>query len=57
MNLCPYFHEHEIIVLTNKPLKCFIQWYDPSGIMIKWSIALSEFRIKFTLRTTIKVNL
>lgn len=30
-----YFHEHKITVLTNQPLKHFLQKPDTSGMMIK----------------------
>lgn len=49
-----YFQEHEIIVLTNQSLKCFLQKPDTSGRRIKWVIALSEFPIQFAPRKIIK---
>lgn len=52
--LRPYFHAHSITVLTNKPLKHFLMKLDSSGRMVKWAIELSEFRIKFAPKTTIK---
>lgn len=49
-----YCHEHELTVLTHQPIKQFLQKSDASGRMIKWAMELSEFRIKFAPRTTIK---
>ena len=52
--LRPYFHAHEVTVLTNQPLKHFLQKPDASGRMIKWAVELTELRIHIAARTAIK---
>lgn len=48
--LRPYFNAHNVIVLTNQPLKYFLQNSDAS----KWVIEQSEFRIIFAPRIAVK---
>lgn len=52
--LCPYFQAHQIIVLTNQPLKSILHKLDLSGRMLKWAIDLSEYGIKYQPRLSIK---
>lgn len=52
--LCLYFQAHQIIVLTNQPLKSILHKLDLSGRMLKWAIDLSEYRIKYQPRLSIK---
>ncbi|KAA3465613.1 rve domain-containing protein/RVT_3 domain-containing protein [Gossypium australe] len=48
--LCPYFQAHPISMVTNQPMK----EADTLGRITKWNIELVEFRMDFTLGTTIK---
>ena len=45
-----YFQSHHIIVLTNQPFREVLQKMTSSGWMVKWSIELSEYSLKFQLR-------
>ncbi|KAL8099799.1 hypothetical protein AgCh_032162 [Apium graveolens] len=49
-----YFQGREIRVITNQPLWKIIHKPDASGRLVNWAIELSQFNIKFILRTTIK---
>ena len=42
-----YFQSHHITVLTDQPLKEVLQKMTTSGRMVKWSIELSEYSLKF----------
>ena len=42
-----YFQSHHVTVLTDQPLKEVLQRMTTSGRMIKWSIELSEYDMKF----------
>ena len=52
--LKPYFQAHTIIVLTDQPLKKAMSSLDATKRMALWVIKLSEFDIRYHLRTTIK---
>ncbi|CAL8115893.1 unnamed protein product [Prunus armeniaca] len=52
--LRPYFQAHEIIVLTNQPLRQVLQKLETSSRLIKWAIELGEFDIQFKPRPTEK---
>ena len=52
--LSPYIQEHVILVPTSHPLRQVLQNPDVSRRLIKWTIELGEFDIKFMPRTTIK---
>lgn len=52
--LCPYFQAHQIIVLTNQPLRSILHKPDLSGRMLKWAIELSEYGIKYQPMLSIK---
>ncbi|KAL0313635.1 UNVERIFIED_CONTAM: Transposon Tf2-12 polyprotein [Sesamum radiatum] len=52
----PYFQLHQIIVLTNHPLKQVLVNPEPSGRMVKWAVELSVFDIEFHPRPTIKAQ-
>ena len=54
--LRPYFQAHQIIVLTNQPLRNIIHSPKASGRLIKWAIELGEFDIKYKPRTAIKAQ-
>lgn len=51
-----YFQACHIIVLSDQPLKDILQRMSTSGRMVKWSIELSEFSIKFFPRKAIKAQ-
>ena len=52
--LYPYFQAHNIIVLTNLPLRSTIRKPDLSKRMARWTIELSEFSIQYKPRLVIK---
>ena len=52
--LKPYFQEHTMIVLTNKPLQQVMRSPEAARRMVLWAIELSEFDIQYRLQTTIK---
>ena len=52
--LKPYFQAHTIIVLTNQPLRKAMSSPEATGRMALWAIKLSEFDIKYCLRTAIE---
>ena len=51
-----YFQSHQIIVLTDQPLKEVLQKMTTSGRMVKWSIELSRYGLEFRPRTSIKAQ-
>ena len=52
--LRPYFQAHAIEVLIEYPMKQVLHKPETSGRMMKWEIELSEFDIRYKLKTTIK---
>ena len=52
--LRPYFQAHTVEVPTKYPMKKILHKPETSGSLIKWAIELSEFDIRYKLRTTIK---
>ncbi|GAV86323.1 RVT_3 domain-containing protein [Cephalotus follicularis] len=52
--LRPYFQAHTIKVLTDKPLKQVLAKPETSSRLIKWSVELGEYDVKFEARSTIK---
>ncbi|GAV72417.1 RVT_3 domain-containing protein [Cephalotus follicularis] len=52
--LRPYFQAHTIKVLTDKLLRQILVKPDTSGRLIKWSIELGEYDVKFEARPAIK---
>ena len=52
--LRPYFQTHTIEVPTEYSMKQILHKPKTSGRLIKWVIELSEFDIRYKLRTTIK---
>ncbi|XP_071708390.1 uncharacterized protein [Rutidosis leptorrhynchoides] len=49
-----YFQVHQIVVLTNKPIRQVLSKPGKSGRMDKWAIDLGEHDIEFRVRHTIK---
>ncbi|KAL0407721.1 UNVERIFIED_CONTAM: Gag-Pol polyprotein [Sesamum radiatum] len=54
--LRPYFQSHQVIILTNHPLKQVLASPELSGRMVKWAVELSEFGIEFRPRPAIKAQ-
>ena len=52
--LCPYFQAHTIEVPTEYPMKQVLHKPETSSRLMKWAIELSEFDIRYKLKTTIK---
>ena len=52
--LRPYFQAHTIEILTECPMKQVLHKPKTSGRLMKWSIELSEFDIRYKPKTTIK---
>ncbi|KAL0412009.1 UNVERIFIED_CONTAM: hypothetical protein Slati_3790600 [Sesamum latifolium] len=48
--LRPYFQSHQVVVLTNHPLKQVLANPELSGRMVKWAVELSEFGVEFCPR-------
>ncbi|XP_071714723.1 uncharacterized protein [Rutidosis leptorrhynchoides] len=49
-----YFQAHQIVVLTNKPIRQVLSKPEKSGRMAKWAIKLGEHDIEFMVRHAIK---
>ncbi|XP_060961981.1 uncharacterized protein LOC133032149 [Cannabis sativa] len=52
--LRPYFQAHSIEVLTNYPLRKVLAKPEASTRLLKWSVELSQFDIKYKPRSAIK---
>ena len=52
--LRPYFQAHTIEVLTEYPMKQILYKPETFGRLMKWAIELSEFDIRYKLRTAVK---
>ena len=52
--LRPYFQAHTIEVPTEFPMKQVLHKPETSGRLMKWAIELSEFDIRYKLKTAIK---
>ncbi|XP_025664456.1 uncharacterized protein [Arachis hypogaea] len=52
--LRPYFQSHEIHVRTDHPLRQVLQKPELAGRLVKWSVEVSEFDIKYEGRASIK---
>nr|KYP59531.1 Retrovirus-related Pol polyprotein from transposon opus [Cajanus cajan] len=55
-NLRHYFQSYEVIIRTNHPMRQVLQKPDLAGQMMKWSVELSEFSIKYEPRGAIKAQ-
>uniref|UniRef100_A0A151UDK4 Retrovirus-related Pol polyprotein from transposon opus n=1 Tax=Cajanus cajan TaxID=3821 RepID=A0A151UDK4_CAJCA len=51
-----YFQSYEVIVRTDHPIRQVLQKPDLAGRMMKWSIELSEYSIKYEPRGAIKAQ-
>ncbi|XP_012839266.1 PREDICTED: uncharacterized protein LOC105959672 [Erythranthe guttata] len=54
--LRPYFPSHQVVVLTNYPLKQILRSPETSGRLAKWAIELSEYGVEFKPRPAIKAQ-
>ena len=54
LKLHPYFQAHSIEVPTEYPMKQVLHKPATSGRLMKWALELSEFDIRYKLKTTIK---
>ena len=52
--LRPYFQAHTIEIPTEYPIKQVLHKPETSGRLMKWAIELSEFDIRYKLKTAIK---
>ena len=52
--LRPYLHAHTIKIPTEYPMKQVLHKPETSGILMKWTIELSEFDLRYKLKTAIK---
>ena len=52
--LRPYFQAHPMVVLTDQPLHNILHKPDLTGRMLQWAIELSEYRIGFQPRLSMK---
>ena len=51
-----YFQAHTIVIVTNQPLRQFLQRPDVSGRLVLWAPELTQFDIKYKARTMIKTQ-
>ncbi|XP_056695833.1 uncharacterized protein [Spinacia oleracea] len=49
-----YFETHQIVVMTNYPIKSVMRRPELTGRMEKWTMALGRFDIKYQPRTAVK---
>ena len=49
-----YFQAHQVTILTNQPLRVTLHKLDLSGWLLKWAIELSEYRIKYQPKLSLK---
>ena len=54
--LQPYFQANPILVMTDQPIKKYMNKPEVARKMVKWEIELGQFNIKYHPRTTIKVQ-
>ncbi|PKA62610.1 RNA-directed DNA polymerase like [Apostasia shenzhenica] len=54
--LRPYFQSHTIQVVTDQPLLKILHTSEVSGRLLKWSIELGEYDIRFVPRAAIKAQ-
>jgi hypothetical protein len=49
-----YFQIHQVVVLTNQPLRQILHKLDMYGRLVRWAIELGEYGILYQSRPTIK---
>ena len=54
--LRPYFQAHQVIVLTDLPLRSALATTDVSGRMMKFTLELSGYGIRYEPREAIKAE-
>ena len=54
--LRPYFQVHNILVMTDQPLRKAMGKPDVVGRMVQWAVELSQFNIDYRPRTEIKAQ-
>lgn len=54
--LRPYFQAHQIVVMTDQPIRQTLLKPKASGRLVKWSVELSEFDIVYQPRWAIKAQ-
>ncbi|KAK0596932.1 hypothetical protein LWI29_020323 [Acer saccharum] len=54
--LRPYFQAHTVVVVTDQPLRQFLQRPDVSGRLVLWALELTQYDIRYKARTTIKAQ-
>ncbi|KAJ8505652.1 hypothetical protein OPV22_006538 [Ensete ventricosum] len=52
----PYFQAHPIKVVTDQPLRQILSKFDVIGRMLKWSVELGEFDLKYIPRIAMKAQ-
>ena len=52
--LKPYFQNHTVVVLTDRPLRRAMRILNATGRLALWAIELSEFDIQYRPQTAIK---
>ncbi|KAK0605850.1 hypothetical protein LWI29_031331 [Acer saccharum] len=52
--LRPYFQAHTVAVVTDQPLRQFLQRPDVLGRLVLWALELTQYDIKYKARMTIK---
>ncbi|KAK0584842.1 hypothetical protein LWI29_019558 [Acer saccharum] len=54
--LWPYFQAHTVAVVTDQPLRQFLQRLDVSGRLVLWALELTQYDIRYKAMTTIKAQ-
>ncbi|XP_073035355.1 uncharacterized protein [Primulina eburnea] len=54
--LRPYLQSHQVVVLTNHPLKKVLSSPEASGRMVKWAVELSEYGLEYQPRPAVKAQ-
>ncbi|XP_075653899.1 uncharacterized protein LOC142624256 [Castanea sativa] len=54
--LRPYFEANPIVMMTNQPIKKFMNKPEAVGRMVQWAIELSQFDIEYHPRIAIKAQ-
>ncbi|XP_009385521.2 uncharacterized protein LOC103972866 [Musa acuminata AAA Group] len=54
--LLPYFQAHPIEVITDQPLRQVLSKFDVARRLLKWSVELGEFNIRYVPKTAVKAQ-